>query len=150
MKKNFFLLILTLSINSSIAQCSLTFADLDKCINYTFSDFDTFALKKGYSFNSEKNVFFCDVAFKEGANLALLRSETEGGYNLIQHIFFLKQSYLDYKEFLELNGRLFKTDTDNKTLTLQYLYENRLVMLQMKTLNSTAVYFIYLSNEKLH
>ena len=149
MKKYLILFTIILSTESSIAQCPIPFDVLDKSTNLTFSSFDTFALKNGYTFNSEENIFFCDIEFKKNANQMLIRSQTETGYNLIQHSFFSKQSYLDYKEILENKGELNGTNTSNNTLTLIYTYDKRLVTLQTKTVISTTLYFITFSNEKL-
>ncbi|AWA31117.1 hypothetical protein HYN48_14025 [Flavobacterium magnum] len=82
--------------------------------------------------------------------MQLIRSKSPTDYIIVQHIFFSKQTYLAYKEFLQSNGKLYNTETENNELSLKYIYDSHLVILQTKTFDSTTLYLITLSSEKLN
>lgn len=150
MKKNIVLILFVFSMQFCYTQCLLTFNELKKSTNYNQSDFETFALKKGFSYNSYLDAFVCDNEYSQGANVQLRRYNGENNSNLIQYIFFQKSQYLDYKTALENKGRLENTNVENNSLISKYIYDNRLVMLTTKTIESITVYLIAISNEKLN
>ena len=99
MKKIFFCFVLLFVFTAkSNSQCLISFYDLDKSTNYTRSEFETFALQKGFSYNSDENAYLCDVEYAQDTNLLLLRSENENNSNLIQYVFFQK-SPLPHESF---------------------------------------------------
>lgn len=149
MKKYILILIAIIYTENIIAQCSLTFEEINNSTNYSLSNFDTFALRKGYTYNSQKDAYICDTEFKNGAHAQLFRKQSENGGNVIQNIFFSKESYLNYKEYLESKGNLSGQEAKNNEITLQYVFDNRLVLLQTKTLNGITFYCITISNERL-
>lgn len=150
MKKNIALVIFLFFLQFCQAQCLVPFDELEKSTYLNLSDFETFALKKGFSYNSDKDVYICDTEYAQGANTQLIRSKGKNNSNLIQYFFFQKSQYLDYKTALESKGRLEDSRVENNALIFQYNYDNRLAMLITKTFESMTVYIINISNEKLN
>lgn len=134
-------------VSKSNAQCLISFEDLDKSTNYTFSEFETFALNNGYSYNSKESNYMCDIEYMKEAHLTLYRNITDKGFNLITYIFFQKASYLSYKSILETNGKFLNSNTENEILTQIYILDNKIVLLQTKTYNSINSYLVTVSNE---
>ena len=149
MKKLIFILFAFYTIQSN-SQCFIDLEHLDNSTNYTFSQFETFALNSGYSYNSQKNNYVCDIEYTKDAHLTLTRKQNEMGYNVITHIYFQKSSYLNYKTILENNGKLSSSDTNNNSLTQSYLYKNKLFVLQTRTYNDINFYIITISNQKFN
>lgn len=148
MKKLFLFYVLAFFfVTKSNSQCLISFNDLDKSTNYTFSEFETFALNNGYSYDSQKSNYMCDIEYMKDAHLSLTRFKSENGFNVITHVFFQKSNYLDYKSILETDGKLNSSNTDNNTLSQSYMYNNKLIMLQTRTYNGINIYILAISNE---
>lgn len=150
MKKNLALVIFLFFLQFCQAQCPVSFDELEKSTFLNLSNFETFALKKGFSYNSDNDVYICDTEYAQGANSQLIRSKGENNSNLIQYYFFQKSQYLDYKTALESKGELKDSRVENNALISQYSYDNRLAILITKTIESITVYIINISNEKLN
>lgn len=106
----------------------MTFDELEKSTYLNLLDFETFALKKGFSYNSDKDLYKCDTEYTQGANPLLIRSKGKNNSNLIQYFFFQKSQYFNYKTALESKGRLEDSRVKNNALKSQYSYDNRLAM----------------------
>ena len=119
--KKVFLAILILSVKFSYSQqCKLSFTQLVSLSTYNLSEFDTFALKNGFSFNAKEQTYFCDSKVK-GRHNSLSRND-QPEFTIIIYSLYNKKEYLSIKEILEM-GELTGTQNEKETLRLRYLYK---------------------------
>ena len=129
--KKVFLAILILSVKFSYSQqCKLSFTQLVSLSTYNLSEFDTFALKNGFSFNAKEQTYFCDSKVK-GRHNSLSRND-QPEFTIIIYSLYNKKEYLSIKEILEM-GELTGTQNEKETLRLRYLYKGKIVILQTTT-----------------
>lgn len=148
MKKLLFVAILLISIKSH-SQCLIPFDEFVKSTKFSLSEFDTFALKNGFSFDSTNENYKCDT----GSIIELKRQGAKNlnDKNIITTYFFTsKTQYLDYKIILESKGKLINQNVNDNGLVLQYNYDGKILLLQSVKLvgsDGTAnVYLITLGN----
>lgn len=129
--KKVFLAILILSMKFSFSQqCKLSFNQLVSLNTYNLSEFDSFALKNGFSFNAKEQTYFCDSKIKGRHNL--LARNDQPKYTILLYSFYNKKEYLNLKKNLE-KGQLTGTQEEKETLRLRYLYKGKIVILQTTT-----------------
>ena len=148
MKNTLALIFVFLSFSLVKAQCVVSFEELNNSTRFNLTQFETFALQNGYSYNSEKNTFMCDEEYSANAHSQLLYSKTPSGYNLVQYIFFEKSNYLAFKKYLESRGELIDFITEDNAMKSNYIYDGYLINLISKTFKGQTVYFANISNEK--
>lgn len=150
MNKLILFIFLLISTTKSNAQCTFSFDDLFKSINFSFSEFETFALNNGYSYDSTKNSYTCDNEYIKNWNLYLLRNEIEEENKknkiIIVHVFYQKSIYLDYKSKLETNNIYNSSGIKNETLIQTYIYNGKLIQLSTKTEHDVNVYTLAISS----
>jgi hypothetical protein len=142
MKSLFIVILSTLFFNVCQSQCLLSFNQLDNSRNYSLSEFENFALRNGFTYNSEKKSYLCDIEFAHGWNQQLKRSNGDDNSIIVSYVFFQKKQYIDFKMILESQGKLIESNNDNNNLIFTYLYNNRLISLHTKTYNSQTFYLI--------
>jgi hypothetical protein len=126
---NFFLFITILLISiKSHSQCLIPFDEFVKSTKFSLSDFDTFALKKGFSFDGKNKFYRCDLDSN-----SVLKLDYFSNYTDLTYIFYSKSQYLDYKIILESKGKLINQNVNDNGLILQYNYDNNTVLLSSKT-----------------
>lgn len=145
MKKLILFLLLFTAIKSS-SQCNISFDDIYKSAGLSFSQFETFALNNGYSYNSQYHNYKCDIEYVKGGSPLLDRSENENNLVIIMYFFFQKSTYLNYKSFLETNGKYVNSDTENNSLTQAYDFNGDYIVLKTTTYDNINSYSIILSN----
>lgn len=146
MKKIILLLLLFISIKSN-SQCKISFDDIYKSASLSFSQFETFALNNGYSYNSQSHDYMCDIEYMKDAHPLLDRSENKNKLVIISHFFFQKSTYLSYKSFLETNGKYINANNDNNSLTQAYDYNGDYIVLKTTTYGNTNSYSIILGKQ---
>lgn len=149
MKKLLFITILLIFIKSH-SQCLIPFDEFVKSSKFSLSEFDTFALKKGFSYNGKYQSYLCDTAYDFDGHSMLAR-EIKSNLIIVSYDFISKTQYLDYKTTLETNGKLVNQKNTSNKLTMQYVYDNRVVLLETQTITlptneSKSFYDIIISN----
>lgn len=148
MKKYFFVFFLFLSLKSN-SQCSLSLDEIISSSKYSISEFENFSLNRGFSYNSVAKNFTCDLEYQKDANQSLTRILNSNQSTTIIYSFFQKSIYLEFKTFLERNGKLVDINNDNNLHSLVYLYNQNIFLLQTATHQKSNVYFIFYSNEQV-
>ena len=149
--KNYIFLFFTLFVfNKSVSQCTVKLDDLLKATRYSLSDFETFALINGYSYNSLKNNYMCDTEYLKEAHLTLTRFTDNDNSVTITYMFFQKSNYLEYKQTLEKFGKFHSSEVKNGVLTTLYIYNKRLIQLETRTYNDVNIYMVTMSSTDLN
>ena len=149
MKKLLFITILLISIKSH-SQCLIPFDEFVKSTKFSLSEFDTFALNKGFSYNGNYQGYLCDTAYDFDGHSMLARVIKPNSI-IVSYDFISKTQYLDYKTTLETKGKLVNQKNTSTKLTMQYVYDNRVVLLETQTITlptneSHSFYDIIMSN----
>lgn len=106
--------------NYSFSQdCSLSFEQLVEVIDYSLSDFDTFALTNGYLYDSEQ-IYKCGSGSGQQA-IALGKHHTTG-YPLVFYWTEETEEYLNFKKIFE-KGELLETTNEYDNLNFVYRYD---------------------------
>jgi len=143
MKKLLFITILLIS-NKSHSQCLIPFDEFVKSTKFSLSEFDTFALKKGFSYESNHESYLCDTAYDFGGH-SMLQRTIKPNMVIVAYDFILKTQYLDYKTLLDTKGKLVDQKSTSNQLTMQYVYDNQVVLLKTITIESHTTYAILIS-----
>lgn len=130
-------LILLIAFNYSFSQCPITLNEFLLCKNYSFSDFDSFALKNGYSYNSNTKIYNCDDKINNNPNdsyNAIYRTIKDGSI-VVSYTFIDKNEYLSKKTLLDENFELISAK--NKNESLEYIFKtknNEFIILMTNTI----------------
>lgn len=130
--KKLILILLVFSVNISFSQeCKLSLNQLFKVFEYNHSDFDTFALKNGFSYNSQDKVYQCDNVL----NPNVLAKYELSGITTLAYTFLSKEYYLNFKEELEIESFIEKYNRDD-VLGYRYTYNGYSISIETKSLTS--------------
>ncbi len=140
--RNFFIIFFIFSANILFSQqCKLSLDQLFKIMDYSQSDFDTFALSNDFSYDSKNQVYQCE----NSDNPNVLHRINQSGIVLLTYTFLDKQLYLDFKEILK-TGELTETHNEKGKMKFQYLLNGEIVLLETKTMsNNYNAYSISIS-----
>lgn len=136
-------LILVFATQISKAQCNLDFEELRPIKEMSFSEFETFALKNGYSYNTKNRNFMCDDYLGDDkGHVQLFWIDNKGELPNVQFLFYSKNTYLEFKTFLEKSGKFLDIIKKEGELSYVYKYENMMVLLSTVTENNINFYMI--------
>ncbi len=104
--------------------------------NSTVSEFDTFALKNGYSYNSNSNMYLCDDKIDNNPNDSynILYRIVKDDEIIIGYTFMDKDEYLTKKTLLNDNLELIQTNNIDNGLEFVYKTKNGdIILLKTQT-----------------
>jgi hypothetical protein len=143
--KKYSLIILFFVLNSNIAsaQCELTFDELIKSSVLNSSDYDTFALNKGYTLDAENKTYFCTVSSNYPIKENALRKYAEGTFLYVNYSTHSKSSYIEIKNNLSSMGFKYNGNVNlENTVAYNYSINNVNVTLATETVNTESSYLV--------
>lgn len=134
--KPIFLILSILFSNFTFSQCPVKLNEFLLMKNSTVSEFDTFALKNGYSYNSNSNMYMCDDKINNNPNDSynILYRIVKDDEIIIGYTFMDKDEYLTKKTLLNDNLELIQTNNIDNGLEFVYKTKNGdIILLKTQT-----------------
>lgn len=142
--KKFSLVILffVLNTNMTFAQCELNLKDILGSLLLNSTDFDTFALNKGFDYNSDLKKYVCLSKDKNFFSNVIGKS-LEGDQLTITYLTHSKETYLINKSQIENSGFEFVTNqiVNNMNVFL-YKHGNITATLGTETFDDVINYYV--------
>jgi hypothetical protein len=131
--KHILLIFSILFLNFTFSQCPVKLNEFLLMKNSTVSEFDTFALKNGYSYNSNSNMYMCDDKINNNPNDSynILYRIVKDDKITIGYTFMDKDEYLSKKTLLTENLELIQTNNIDNGLQFVYKTKNNDIILLM-------------------
>lgn len=131
--KHILLIFSILFLNFTFSQCPVKLNEFLLMKNSTVSEFDTFALKNGYSYNSNSNMYMCDDKINNNPNDSynILYRIVKDDKITIGYTFMDKDEYLSKKTLLTENLKLIQTNNIDNGLQFVYKTKNNDIILLM-------------------
>ncbi len=146
MKRIIFIVAIIFAQFTCAQDCKISFDKLLVLVEYTRSDFETFALKNGFSYDIKNNLYYCDKKDVKNNGRWLKQIEKEGFLN-VDYFFQDKLEYLNFKEILE-KGELFETKEDTDSFLLKYMLNGNLHYLSTISVGGKNTYMVSIGNYK--
>lgn len=148
MKKLILSFVIILNFTFGFSQCPISFDDLKSSLNYSSSQFEIFALKSGYHYNANEEMFFCDKQQTNNSNDILARYDFEK-IMFIAYSFSDKLTYLNFKEILERNFKITGDYKEKGKIETTYSLDDLTVTaISSTTKNNVNFYTITFSKSK--
>lgn len=132
--KRLIIIIIFLFGENIYSQCSFDFQTFIKYSKLMNEEFDTYVQKNGWFYNTELSAYMCDNDNKNNFR-AILNRANEREYDITSYTFFDKRIYVNFKEMLELQGKLSSQTENNGTRTINYIYNKNIISLSITTQN---------------
>ncbi|WP_269227033.1 hypothetical protein [Flavobacterium eburneipallidum] len=116
------------------SQCILNFQTFIKYTKLSNEEFDTYAQKNGWFYNTELEAYMCDNETKNNCR-AILNRVKKSEYDITTYTFFDKRIYISFKEMLESQGKLSNQTENDGTRTINYIYNKNIISLLITTQN---------------
>ncbi len=147
MKKAVLFLVIVLVSKVSYSQdCKLSFEQFTTVIDFEQSEFENFALKNGFSYNTQTKNYICDVSDSIGNRNTMIHGEQDGVVALL-YSFHDKSEYLVFKGILE-KGKLVEIVNEADIYRLEFMLNGSRYFLQTSTINSINTYMISFAKSK--
>lgn len=137
------LLLLFFICSASFAQCPISFEKLYKSVDFSFSEFETFAMLHGYIYNATQKDFRCTTG--KDTDVFLLKydpKESSYDHSVVANAFHDKTIYIEYKSILDKEAEYLYYTNENDMLIQNYNYNGYRIKLKTQTFGRTNLYSI--------